>query len=204
MRIKHYAYKGIYSHMSMLNTAKKQFLYYKSLSEEAIKQISPEDLFKVPTEGSNSVAIIMKHIAGNMLSRWTNIFTEDGEKEWRHRDEEFEDRFNDDVDELWAYWEKGWNQLLTTVDSLKEEDLQRIIYIRNQGCTVSDALIRQLSHYPYHVGQIVFLVKLMIGSKFRSLSIPKGNSGQYNKKRFLREKTLRHFTEDTSPGSKED
>ena len=131
--------------MKRIEVFKKQFEYYKSLAEKSIAQLEDESLFKSPEEGSNSIAIIMKHIAGNMLSRWTNIFEEDGEKEWRNRDEEFIDRFNT-KEELMEYWEKGWTKLLETLNQLADEDLDRIIYIRNMGTTVHDAIIRQICH----------------------------------------------------------
>lgn len=181
--------------MEKLKVFQKQFEYYKSLADKSIVQVDEAMLFKEVGEGSNSIAVIMKHIAGNMLSRWTNIFEEDGEKEWRQRDEEFIDRFSN-KEELLAYWEKGWKRLFDTLKSLSEEDLERIIYIRNMGTSVHDAIIRQICHYPYHIGQIVFEAKLIKGDTFVSLSIPKGASKNYNEKRFNKEKSIRHFTDD--------
>ena len=130
-----------------------------------------------------------------MLSRWTNFLTEDGEKEWRQRDEEFIDTFHS-KEELINAWNKGWECLFTAIKSLKNEDLERIIYIRNQGHTVVEAINRQMMHYAYHVGQIVFLGKLVKGKNWQSLSIPKGKSKDYNQEKFAKDKGKRHFTED--------
>lgn len=182
--------------MEKVEVFKKQFSYYKSLAEKSIEQLDDQSLFQVIDEGSNSIAVIMKHIAGNMLSRWTNIFEEDGEKEWRDRDEEFIDRFKT-KEELMAYWNKGWSLLYETLDQLKAEDLEKIIYIRNMGTTVHDAIIRQICHYPYHIGQIVYAAKLLKGSSFVSLSIPLNASKNYNSERFEKDKTVKHFTDDT-------
>jgi len=182
--------------MSKVDVYKKQFFYYKVLTEKSIDQIIDEKLFEVVEEGTNSIAVIMKHISGNMLSRWTNIFEEDGEKTWRNRDDEFVDSFNG-KDELMKYWEKGWTVLFDTLNQLNDDDLERTIYIRNMGCTVHDAIIRQLCHYPYHIGQIVFLSKFFKGKNFKSLSIPLGTSSQYNKEKFSKEKSIKHFTDDT-------
>lgn len=181
--------------MTKIEVFRKQFDYYKSLAEKSIDQLESDQLFKVIEEGSNSIAVIMKHIAGNMLSRWTNIFEEDGEKEWRERDEEFINRFESEV-ALKEYWNEGWKVLFGTLDEIKDKDLDRIIYIRNMGCTVHDAIIRQLCHYPYHIGQIVFIAKLLKGHNFTSLSIPIGESKSYNADRFSREKSTKHFTDD--------
>ena len=181
--------------MQRLEVFKKQFSYYKSLAEKSIDQLEEKELFEELVTGTNSVAIVMKHIAGNMLSRWTNIFEEDGEKDWRNRDEEFVDRF-EHKKELMAYWDKGWKTLFQTLEALDEEDLDSIIYIRNMGTTVHDAIIRQICHYPYHIGQIVHMAKQFRGENFKSLSIPKGESASYNQLRFQNEKTIKHFTDD--------
>lgn len=180
---------------SYLDSVKKQITYYKSLGDKTFQQLTTEQLFHQVNEESNSIALIIKHIAGNMLSRWTNFFTEDGEKPWRNRDDEFINTFQS-KEELLAYWEKGWNCFLDTINTLKEEDLERIIYIRNQGHTVVEAINRQLCHYPYHVGQIVFLGKMLKNKHWNSLSIPKNASENYNENKFSKEKTRKHFTED--------
>ena len=180
---------------SFLISTKKQFEYYKSLGDKTFNQLTFEELQKEFLDNSNSISIIVKHIAGNMLSRWTNFLTEDGEKEWRQRDSEFEDTYKSKED-LIADWNKGWDCLFNALNELTETDLERIIYIRNQGHTVTEAINRQLSHYPYHVGQIVFLGKLIKGKKWQSLSIPKGSSKKYNEEKFIKEKERRHFTDD--------
>ncbi|GAA3590440.1 DUF1572 family protein [Flavivirga amylovorans] len=180
---------------SYLSSIIKQFEYYKSLGDKTFKQLSFEELQKEFAEDSNSITIIVKHIVGNMLSRWTNFLTEDGEKEWRHRDLEFEDTYTS-KDDLITEWNKAWNCLFDAITPLSENDLERIIYIRNQGHTVTEAIHRQLAHYSYHIGQIVFLGKLLKGKHWQSLSIPKGNSSKYNAEKFSKEKERRHFTDD--------
>lgn len=180
---------------SYLSSIIKQFEYYKSLGEKTINQLSIDELKHEFAEDSNSIAIIVKHITGNMLSRWTNFLTEDGEKEWRHRDSEFEDTFQNKK-ELLDFWNKGWDCLFNAVRPLTSDDLERIIYIRNQGHTVTEAINRQLSHYAYHIGQLVFLGKLTKGKNWVSLSVAKGKSATYNKEKFSKEKGRRHFTDD--------
>ena len=179
---------------SYLDSIIKQFEYYKSLGDKTFNQLSFEELQWQSQEDSNSIAIITKHIAGNMLSRWTNFLTEDGEKEWRQRDLEFENTF-DTIEDLIAYWENGWSCMFTALKALTNKDLERIIYIRNEGHTVTEAINRQYAHYAYHIGQIVFLGKLLKGNEWQSLSIPKGNSSKYNSGKFSEEKSKRHFTD---------
>ncbi len=181
--------------ISYLTSTLKQFEYYKSLGDKTISQLTFDELKYEFVEDSNSIAIIVKHIVGNMLSRWTNFLTEDGEKKWRHRDSEFEDTFQN-REALLAYWNKGWDCLLNAIKPLNSADLERIIYIRNQGHTVTEAINRQLAHYAYHIGQLVFLGKLSKGKKWKSLSIPKGESVTYNTEKFDKEKGRRHFTDD--------
>lgn len=180
---------------SYLISVIKQFEYYKSLGDKTFEQLTFEELKKEFVTDSNSIAIIVKHLSGNMLSRWTNFLTEDGEKTWRQRDSEFEDAFYS-KEELIAHWDKGWKCLFDAIKPLNENDLERIIYIRNEGHTVAEAINRQIAHYSYHVGQIVFLGKLLIGENWQSLSIPKGHSSKYNKDKFSKEKSVRHFTDD--------
>lgn len=180
---------------SYLSSIVKQFEYYKSLGDKTLNQLSFEETQWQNDEHVNSVAIIVKHISGNMLSRWTNFLTEDGEKPWRQRDDEFVDSFKTHED-LSACWENGWLCLFNAINPLKTEDLERIIYIRNQGHTVTEAINRQLAHYAYHIGQMVFLGKLIKGEDWQSLSIPKGNSRTYNAEKFSKEKGRRHFTDD--------
>ncbi|WP_422104273.1 DUF1572 family protein [Winogradskyella sp.] len=180
---------------SYLTSAIKQFSYYKSLGDKTIGQLTYEDLKKEFAEDSNSVAIIVKHMVGNMLSRWTNFLTEDGEKEWRYRDDEFVDTLNS-KDAIINSWEKGWNCLFNAIRPLSTSDLERVIYIRNQGHTVTEAINRQMMHYAYHTGQIVFLGKIIKGKDWQSLSIPKGKSKAYNSEKFSKDRAKRHFTDD--------
>jgi uncharacterized damage-inducible protein DinB len=178
-----------------LESIVKQFHYYKSLGDKTFEQLSFDEMQNEIDENSNSISIIAKHLSGNMLSRWTNFLTEDGEKTWRQRDLEFHNTFENKEDII-SYWNKGWQCLFEAIEPLDNKDLEQIIYIRNQGHTVTEALNRQLSHYAYHVGQIVFLGKLLKGKDWVSLSIPKGDSSKYNKDKFSKEKSRRHFTDD--------
>ncbi|MFH6946308.1 DUF1572 family protein [Flavobacterium sp. FlaQc-50] len=180
---------------SYLESVKKQFLYYKILGEKAMAQLEPEQLFTAVNEDTNSIATIIKHISGNMLSRWTDFLTTDGEKEWRNRDAEFENDLQS-KEEVLAVWNKGWDCFLTTLENLKPEQLSQIIYIRNEGHTVIEAINRQLAHYPYHIGQIVFCAKQLKKDDWNSLSIPKNKSGNYNAEKFAKEKEIKNFTDD--------
>jgi hypothetical protein len=180
---------------SYLESVKKQFLYYKMLGEKAMDQLEPEQLFTAINEDTNSIAAIVKHISGNMLSRWTDFLTSDGEKEWRNRDAEFENDLQS-KEEVLEIWNKGWNCLENALESLKPEQLSDIIYIRNEGHTVIEAINRQLAHYPYHIGQIVFYAKQLKKSSWESLSIPKNKSGNYNAEKFAKEKEIKNFTDD--------
>ncbi len=178
-----------------LSSIKKQFEYYKMLGEKTFDQVPEEKLFWQPNEESNSIAIIVKHLYGNMLSRWTDFITADGEKEWRNRDAEFEADIKT-KDELLKKWNAGWQCLFDAINPLTENDLDKIIYIRNMGHTVAEAISRQLAHYPYHIGQIVFIGKLVQNEKWASLSIPKGKSNDFNKEKFAKPKRKEHFTDD--------
>ena len=152
-----------------LESAKKQFAFYKLLAEKTFDQIPEEKLFWQYNAESNSMATIVKHLWGNMLSRWTDFLTTDGEKEWRQRDAEFENDI-ETKEAVLKKWEAGWSTLFKTLESLDESDLERIIYIRNQGHTVTDAINRQLAHYAYHVGQIVLLGRIAKVEKWEDLS----------------------------------
>lgn len=180
---------------SYLESIKKQFLYYKTLGEKAIEQLEPEQLFLSLNEDTNSIAVIVKHLSGNMLSRWTDFLTTDGEKEWRKRDGEFENDLQS-KEEVMASWNKGWNCLFNALNGLKPEQLSEIIYIRNEGHTVADAINRQLAHYPYHVGQIIFYAKLLKKGNWDSLSIPRNKSNSYNADKFAQEKSIKNFTDE--------
>jgi len=180
---------------SYLPSTIKQFEYYKSLGDKTIAQLTFDELKKEFAQDSNSVSIIVKHLVGNMLSRWTNFLTEDGEKKWRKRDEEFIDDFKS-KEELLDAWNKGWNCLFTAIKPLSNHNLEQVIYIRNQGHSVTEAINRQMMHYAYHIGQIVYIGKLIKGEHWKSLSIPKGQSKAYNKDKFQHDKSRKHFTED--------
>ncbi len=178
-----------------LESVKKQSLYYKTIGEKAIDQLEPQQIFFSANEDTNSIAVIIKHLAGNMHSRWTNFLTTDGEKEWRNRDSEFEEILTT-KEEIMQVWENGWACFFEALNSLQPHHLSEIIYIRNEGHTVVDALNRQLAHYPYHIGQIVFYAKMIKKSDWKSLSIPKNNSISYNNEKFAQEKRIKNFTDD--------
>ena len=182
-------------HTDYLNSVKKQFSYYKMLGDKTFAQLSDDQLFWQYNAESNSVASIVKHLWGNMLSRWTDFLHSDGEKEWRKRDAEFENDIAN-RDELLIKWNAGWTCLFTALDSLSPEDLDREIYIRNEGHTVMEAINRQLAHYPYHVGQIVFIGKLICDGTWVSLTIPRGNSAAFNAAKFAQRKRRAHFTDE--------
>lgn len=163
-----------------LDTTIKRQLYYKKLAEKTFDQLSETDFHFAPNEASNSIAVIIQHMAGNMLSRWTNFLTEDGEKEWRQRDAEFEGQHFSRA-QLMELWQKSWTCFLQALESLTENDLLKTITIRNEPLTVIDAINRQLAHYPHHVGQIIYIGKIIKNDGWQSLSIPKGKSDEYNK-----------------------
>lgn len=178
-----------------LQSVKLQFEYYKLLGEKTFEQISEEQLFWHYNDDCNSIAILVKHLCGNMISRWTDFLTTDGEKEWRNRDAEFENNLNS-KDEVLFIWHRGWQCLFDAINTLDENDLMKTIYIRNQGHTVLEAINRQLAHYPYHIGQIVSIGKELKGNQWNSLSIPKGNSDAYNREKFEQPKHNEHFTDE--------
>lgn len=157
----------------------KRFQYYKMLGDKSFEQLSDEQIFWQFNQESNSIAIIVKHVAGNMLSRWTNFLTEDGEKPWRNRDEEFLNTFQSKAEVL-DYWEKGWKCLFEALSQINDQNLYSTIYIRNEGHSVIDAVFRQLAHYPYHIGQIVFIAKMMKNDDWKTLSIARNKSQDFN------------------------
>jgi len=181
-----------------LEDVRKQFRYYRKLGEQAMDQLEPEQLFITHNEDSNSIAIIAGHLAGNMLSRWSDFLTTDGEKEWRNRDAEFETQF-DNREALRKRWDEGWDCFLDALDRLQPTDLESICYIRNEGHTVLEAINRQLGHYPYHVGQIVFAAKQLKAGPWKNLSIPKHQSGQFNAGKFSLEKRRKNFLDPEKP-----
>lgn len=155
-----------------LDSVIKRFNEYKALGEKTFEQLMDDDFFIQPNDDSNSISIIIQHLHGNMLSRWTNFLTEDGEKTWRLRDEEFEEQHYDRK-QIIDKWNEGWKVFLDTLQSIHVEDLDKTIHIRNQPLTVIDAINRQLAHYSYHIGQIVYLGRWFRQSAWKSLSIPK-------------------------------
>ena len=164
-----------------LQSVIKHFSESKKLGEKTFEQLEEKDFHYQPDKESNSIAIIIQHLHGNMLSRWTNFLTEDGEKEWRKRDEEFEVHTLS-KDELLKRWKQGWEVLLSTISSLKENDLDKTIFIRKEPYTVIDAINRQVAHISHHVGQIVYVGKHIRSSDWKTLSIPKGSSASFNEK----------------------
>lgn len=163
-----------------LGSAVKRLGYYKELGDKTLAVLNTADCNFTPNEESNSIALIIQHMAGNMLSRWTDFLTTDGEKEWRNRDSEFKITTSS-KEQLMELWEKGWNCCFTAIKNLKEEDLDKTIFIRGEGLSVVDAVNRQLAHYPYHVGQIIYIAKMIKNDKWESLSIPKNKSNEFNR-----------------------
>tara|TARA_R110002073_G_scaffold8207_1_gene45652 strand:+ start:93216 stop:93770 length:555 start_codon:yes stop_codon:yes gene_type:complete len=182
-------------HNSYLSSALKQFQYYKFLGDKTFNQLFDQELFWQSDTESNSIAIIVKHMVGNMLSRWTDFLTEDGEKSWRDRDNEFVDTYQNRADILTS-WEKGWTCVFSALNQIDNNNLETIVYIRNQGHTITEAINRQLCHYSYHVGQIVLIGRMLKKEAWISLSVPKNQSKKYNQEKFSKEKGNRHFTED--------
>src|SRR6266571_4280533 len=165
-----------------LDDALYTFRYYKQLAERAFAQINDEDFFRTIDDESNSIAVNMKHIAGNMISRWTDFLTTDGEKPERNRDIEFVMLPETTKDEMLAYWEQGWERVFDAIRPLTPDDLMRTVTIRGKDHTVIQAIDRQLAHYAYHVGQIVYLAKHFKSSDWKFLSVPKNKSPEFNAK----------------------
>jgi hypothetical protein len=165
--------------MSCLADALLQLRKTRDLAERALAQVSEEDLFRTIDEETNSIAIVMKHLAGNMRSRWTDFLTTDGEKPDRQRDREFEREPGDTPETIRRRWEEGWRLLFAALEPLREADLARTVAIRGEPHTVLEAIHRQLTHYAYHVGQIVLLARHFAGPRWRSLSIPRGQSARF-------------------------
>lgn len=173
----------------------RQLLYYRQIGEKAMAQLPDEALFYVHHQDTNSVATLVQHLSGNMRSRWTNFLGSDGEKPWRDRDAEFEIQLTSRaaLDQQWA---AGWDCLFEALQDIGPDQLEQIIYIRHQGHTVSEAILRQLAHYAYHVGQIVFLAKWLTPHDWQSLSIPRGQSKAYNADKFGQGRRREHFTDE--------
>ena len=178
-----------------LQSVLKEFRYYKHLGEKTIDQLDGRELFWQYNSESNSIAMIIKHMWGNMLSRWTDFLTSDGEKPSRDREAEFQNDISGKT-ELLQKWDEGWSRVFESVEALTEADLSRTIYIRNEGHTVTEAINRQVANYAYHVGQIVFVGKMIKDRQWKSLSIPRGDSNKFNQSKFSQEKHQAHFTDD--------
>jgi hypothetical protein len=164
---------------TFIGSIRGEYLRYKGLAEAAIDQVSDDDLYALGTNGDNSIAVICRHVSGNLRSRFTDFLSSDGEKPWRNREGEFQiqsvSRKN-----LLSDWDDGWRVLLETLESLSDDQLQLTVTIRGQPLSVHEALHRSLAHLSYHVGQVVYIAKLSRGKAWKSLSIPPGQSGAYN------------------------
>ena len=157
----------------------KRLRYYKLLGDKTFEQLGEPDFLYQPNAASNSIAVIIQHLHGNMLSRFTNFLTEDGEKAWRQRDAEF-DTFDITKEKVVSSWNAGWNCVFNALESLETGDLTKTIYIRTEPLLVYDAILRQLAHYPHHIGQILYIGKMLKGKDWKTLSIPKGGSNAFN------------------------
>ena len=166
---------------TFLKSTLREFRDYKALGDKTFTQLNENDFHFQPNSECNSIAVIIQHMHGNMLSRWTNFLTEDGEKKWRKRDDEFEVH-SFSKERLIQLWEEGWKLVFDTVESLKEDDLTKTIYIRNKPHSVIAAINRQLTHYASHVGQIILLGKIIKAADWQTLSIPRGQSATFNEK----------------------
>jgi len=186
-----------------LESAIKQFEYYKMLGDKTVARIPDDKLFWQYNPESNSIATIVKHLHGNMLSRWTDFLTSDGEKPWRHRDAEFDNDIQS-RDFVMQLWNQGWDCLFNALRPLTDDDLGKIVYIRNQGHTVMEAINRQLAHYPYHIGQIVFIGKMVLDNNWETLSIARGKSNDFNADKFSQDKHKAHFTDEFLKDTKDD
>lgn len=177
-----------------LHDIKKQYSYYRKLAEQAIQQISEEEFFWKQHEHVNSIAIIVKHISGNLLSRFHDFKTSDGEKSWRNRDDEFE--INSSVkDDYMEVWQKAWTVLERELDSLTAENMSDTVYIREQAHLIPTALIRSVTHAAHHIGQIIYQAKIIKGENWTSLSIPKGQSTQFNAQLKTSSDQNEHYTD---------
>lgn len=178
--------------VSSLESITKLFGYYKTLGEKSMEQLSDEQLLWRPNEQINSISLLVHHLSGNMISRFTDFQSSDGEKPWRNREAEFDVAYQNRK-EMMAAWENGWKVLFDAIAPLKPEVLDTIIYIRNEEHTIIEALHRQLAHYASHIGQIILLAKMQKGDQWNTLSIPKGGTAEFNKEKFSSEKGIRHF-----------
>ena len=178
------------------DNALKQFDYYKVLGERTFAQLSDDELFWQYNDESNSIAVMVKHISGNMLSRWTDFLNTDGEKEWRNRDQEFEVSF-ETREQLMAVWNKGWDCMIGALKEIDASNFDQTIYIRNIAHSITEAVVRQIAHIASHIGQIIYVGKMIKGTDWESLSIPRGQSEAFNQKSFDKGKRSEHYTQET-------
>ncbi len=169
-----------------LKEALANFRSYKKLAERAIEQVEDKEFFVTLDEEGNSIAVIIKHMTGNMFSRWTDFLTTDGEKPERHRDMEFVITPETTRDELMTRWEQGWKCVFEAIEPLRPEDFDKKIYIRGEEHSIIEAINRQLTHYSSHIGQIIFLAKHLRSEQWNTLSIPRNKSAEFNT--YLKEK----------------
>ena len=174
----------------------KRFQYYKNIADQTFEQLEEPQLFWQYNPESNSIATIVKHISGNMISCWTNFLTEDGEKEWRNRDAEFENDIQSKA-EMLEIWEKGWLVLFDALNQVNDANINSIILIRGEKISVVDALLRQLAHYPYHIGQIIYLAKMLKNDDWKTLSIARNKSQEYTE--LLKKQSSAEIHQNCSP-----
>jgi hypothetical protein len=164
-----------------LEEARRQLHGYKRMGESAMSQLKDKDFFVTLDPEANSVAILVKHLAGNMRSRFTDFLTSDGEKSDRQRDREFEITSSTTRADVLQWWEEGWNRVFSAIDPLKPEDVMRVVAIRGEPHTVLQAINRQIAHYAQHIGQIVLLAKHFRSNEWKTLSVPRGKSEEFNR-----------------------
>jgi len=186
-----------------LDEIRRQLRGHKRLVEGALAQLKDEDFFVALDPESNSIAILIKHISGNMRSRFTDFLTSDGEKPDRHRDQEFELFEKTTRAELMRWWEDGWAHVFTALDSLTPDDVMRTIYIRQEPHTVVQAMNRALAHYSFHIGQIVFLTKHLRSSEWKTLTVPRGKSEEFNRMSLEERRKSGHPLAPTQPPKKD-
>lgn len=166
---------------TIITSAVTAFCSNKNWADRAVAQLGDDQLHVALDPNTNSVAVIMKHVAGNLRSRWTDFLTTDGEKPWRNRDDEFVDTFSSRA-EVIEYWEAGWATLFQTLEGLRPEDLSKTVTIRGEPHSVPLAIHRSLAHCGYHVGQIILIARILAGERWETITIPRGGSGRYNRK----------------------
>ena len=167
--------------LAVINGSVSAFRSNKGWADKAISQLSDDKLHIALDANTNSIAVIMKHVAGNLLSRWTDFLTTDGEKSWRNRDDEFVDTFKD-RDQLVTYWESGWNTLFDSLSALSSDDLGKNVTIRGELHSVPLAMQRSLAHSTYHIGQIILISRILAGDNWTTITIPRGGSSNFNER----------------------